>query len=499
MLRSPAATRAHEVQTRRHPPQHTPADPVVVLGVGAGGEWPDGLRRVCHDGDPTREPPARPSPRPGPSVYRRAVTPTGRNAAFDDQLDDWLAHEFEVSPVTATALGADGAHGAIDDLSAAAFARRVVRRRDLARPDPRRRRRITRTRPEDRPGRGHRRAPRTAGPRVVARLATGPVGVPRPVLRRDPQPRHPPLLPRGGARPATRRAGCARWPGALEAGRANLSAELASPLIVGRAIGQCEAAIPYFQEMLPAEFAHPRPAPRSPPPKRPGRGRVVPGLPRLPHRTGHLGTGRLRHRRGAVLGAAARAGAPRLRRRRCCARGAGSALGELESEMNALARGIDPHAAHVAPRLRRDERGPPRDLRGDARPLRERGRQGPCVPPATTASSASRRGEECRVEPTPPFLRPIIAVASYISPPAFRPGRVGHFNVPWPPAGTTPADNARLLAANNVPRHPHDHRPRGLPRPPLAPHLDEGVAPAGSASSSTPRTSRRAGPSTPSR
>ncbi len=42
-------------------------------------------------------------------------------------------------------------------------------------------------------------------------------------------------------------------------------------------------------------------------------------------------------------------------------------------------------------------------------------------------------GEECTVEPSPPFQRPILAVASYNRPPAFTDSLTGHFFVPFPP------------------------------------------------------------------
>jgi uncharacterized protein (DUF885 family) len=57
-------------------------------------------------------------------------------------------------------------------------------------------------------------------------------------------------------------------------------------------------------------------------------------------------------------------------------------------------------------------------------------------------------GEECRVEPSPPFQRPVLAVASYTSPPAFSPSRRGHFFVPFPPDGASP-DEVRQRLENN--------------------------------------------------
>jgi uncharacterized protein (DUF885 family) len=53
------------------------------------------------------------------------------------------------------------------------------------------------------------------------------------------------------------------------------------------------------------------------------------------------------------------------------------------------------------------------------------------------------------VEPSPPFQRPVLAVASYMTPPAFRGGRTGHFFVPYPPDGTPPDEVQKRLATNS--------------------------------------------------
>jgi uncharacterized protein (DUF885 family) len=58
-------------------------------------------------------------------------------------------------------------------------------------------------------------------------------------------------------------------------------------------------------------------------------------------------------------------------------------------------------------------------------------------------------GEECLVEPSPPFQRPILAVASYSSPPAFSPSRLGHFFVPFPTDGASPEEVRQRLESNS--------------------------------------------------
>ena len=54
-------------------------------------------------------------------------------------------------------------------------------------------------------------------------------------------------------------------------------------------------------------------------------------------------------------------------------------------------------------------------------------------------------GEECAVVPSPPFQRPVLAVASYVSPPSFAETMRGHFFVPYPPDGASEAPSAELL------------------------------------------------------
>jgi len=58
------------------------------------------------------------------------------------------------------------------------------------------------------------------------------------------------------------------------------------------------------------------------------------------------------------------------------------------------------------------------------------------------------KGEMCTVEPSPPFQRPILAVASYNRPPAFKDTLHGHFFVPFPPDGTPPEEVQKRLEGN---------------------------------------------------
>ena len=58
-------------------------------------------------------------------------------------------------------------------------------------------------------------------------------------------------------------------------------------------------------------------------------------------------------------------------------------------------------------------------------------------------------GETCTVEPSPPFQRPIQAVASYNRPPAFTDSLAGHFFVPYPPDNTPEEEIQKRLESNS--------------------------------------------------
>ncbi|HEX7196943.1 MAG TPA: DUF885 domain-containing protein, partial [Candidatus Limnocylindria bacterium] len=63
-------------------------------------------------------------------------------------------------------------------------------------------------------------------------------------------------------------------------------------------------------------------------------------------------------------------------------------------------------------------------------------------------------GEECAVVPSPPFQRPVLAVASYMQPPPFSDRMLGHFFVPFPPDGASEDEIQKRLASNSFPGIP---------------------------------------------
>jgi uncharacterized protein (DUF885 family) len=118
----------------------------------------------------------------------------------------------------------------------------------------------------------------------------------------------------------------------------------------------------------------------------------------------------------------------------------------LSTEANRVATEIDGSGdwAKTCDRLNKIHAPTPDAMRGEYADWTERARsflrdtQLVTLPP----------GETCTVEPSPPFQRPVLAVASYQRPPAFRDTLHGHFFVPYPPDGTPPEEVQKRLEGN---------------------------------------------------
>jgi uncharacterized protein (DUF885 family) len=63
-------------------------------------------------------------------------------------------------------------------------------------------------------------------------------------------------------------------------------------------------------------------------------------------------------------------------------------------------------------------------------------------------------GETCLVEPSPLFQRPVLGVASYMAPPSFSDSVTGHFFVPFAPDGTSLEEIDKRLSSNSHPAIP---------------------------------------------
>ena len=88
-------------------------------------------------------------------------------------------------------------------------------------------------------------------------------------------------------------------------------------------------------------------------------------------------------------------------------------------------------------------------------------------------------GEECAVEPSPLYQRPILAVASYNSPPPFSASMRGHFFVPFPPDGASSSEIQQRLENNSLLVDPDDRRTRGVSRSPLASRFNQAARESG--------------------
>lgn len=365
--------------------------------------------------------------------------------AFDRTLEDWLQEELADSPILATSLGADGAHGEIDDLSEEAFAKRRVANHEW----------IERLASVDDDGLAV--AQRVDRDAVLSTLRGRVVLESWEAWRRDPMTYLDPcfegilmlVVHRGFPEPELAGYVASRLravPAALASGRAALESELASPLIVGRAEQQCEAAVSYFEETLPLEFSDATLRESVA-----GAGRVA--AEACAEFGAHLAEFGKRAKGSYALGEQRyselltqrelfdfTANELRERGRRV--------LAELEDEANEIASRVDGPGTSWIEVFNRERSHHPDDFEGlrDAYQNETEKARSYLVEHGLVSFPDD---EQCVVEPTPEVLRPILAVASYFSPPAFSPGRRGHFNVPWPPQGSTREEEERRLAANS--------------------------------------------------
>ena len=234
-------------------------------------------------------------------------------------------------------------------------------------------------------------------------------------------------------------------PAILQHGKEQLDPELASPVFVERSIGVCTAAAAYARDLVPAEIADEA-----------GRELVAEAgetaarayedfhdfLTTLrdaatgPYAIGEgLYTALLREKEMLGYGA----GEMRERGR--------AEYDRIATEMSKLARelrGSDDFVA-VVEELNRDHPATPEEMREQYEHWALRARdffvdRGLGSLPA---------GEECFVDPSPPFQRPVMAVASYHPPPLLTPSLSGHFFVPFPPEGISDDELQKRLESNS--------------------------------------------------
>lgn len=369
-------------------------------------------------------------------------------SALDGLIDDFLADEFEENPVLVSALGVEGLddlHGRLGDFTAEGFSRREAkavawRERFVAAGETG----LSLDEQIDRD--------------LVISTLDGRIAMQGWVVwRRDPAIYLSPalsgifqlflhrLLPADQLVDAVvRRLG--EVPAVLDAAKANLDPELAAPVFIERGIGQCRAATTYARDLVPREVEDEG-----------ARARVAEAgeaaaaafesfaafLADLNQRaTGTYAIGEDRYSRLLEQREMLGYGAAAMREK------GRDAYAQLDDEMTELSRAIDPSAPHwrdVVESLNADHPSSPEEMRREYESWTETAREFLHQTGIVTMPD----GELCHVVPSPHFQRPILAVASYGAPPAFRNDRTGHFFVPFPPDGTSPEEVQKRLQTNS--------------------------------------------------
>ncbi|MHB1534384.1 MAG: DUF885 domain-containing protein [Acidimicrobiales bacterium] len=343
-------------------------------------------------------------------------------------LDGWFAAEIERDPVTATELGLDGYDDALGDFSADRWQSQAGQDRHWAA-------RFDRMAIAELP------LEQQIDVTLVLSHLSGRAALEDwAAWRRDPSVYLGPCL--GGVfalflhrlRPEAELAAAAAArlglvPGVLAEARANLDAGLAAPLIVERALGTCRAGATWCRDLLPAEVADERLRADLA-----GAGASAAEalddfaafLDALHQRArGDWSIGEARYSRLLTDRELLGYGSAEMHRR------GDAAWRDLDRQMTDLAARVDPSASGwhpVVERLSRHHPATPAEMRDAYERCCAEARRFLVEHDLVTLPD----GERCVVEPSPLFRRPILAVASYQSPPAFAASRTGHFFVPYP-------------------------------------------------------------------
>lgn len=376
---------------------------------------------------------------PSPAVTDGGTGTT--DAAIQSLIEAWLAEEMEESPTRASALGIEGHDEELGEFGEDAFARRSESAR----------RWTEKLRGVDASGLGRDRA--VDRDLVLSALAGRTVMDDWEAWRRDPGVYLDPCL--GGVhvlfvhrlRPMEELAAAAvsrlrQVPAALDAARRQLDPALISGVIRDRAVGQCAAASRYVRELLPAEVP--------PGPDREALAEAgalaAAAFEELAARLTEMeptGTYAIGEQRYSAL----------LRDRELLSYDASglrergrAAWQEMDGRMTEVARrlGYERWREALAAVNSRHPDTPEEMLRGYTAAT-ERCRAFLVERDLVTIPE----GESVSVEPSPPHQRPVLAVASYLAPPPFRPGRLGHFFVPFPPDGVSAEELRQRLATNS--------------------------------------------------
>jgi uncharacterized protein (DUF885 family) len=235
-------------------------------------------------------------------------------------------------------------------------------------------------------------------------------------------------------------------PRALEDGRHNLRAELAPRIYVDRAIRQARAGMRYVGEVLPSQVTDPELAAQLA-----DWGAIAAGAMEvfadflqddlLPRANGEWAIGEQRYTRLLREKELLHDDAASLRER---GRREYDRLAEELRNYAQQLEGTDDWTA-VLQRLNLDHPPTPEAMRQTYADWTERARR--FLHDHQLVSFPA--GEECLVEPSPLYQRPLLAVASYNSPPPFSPSMRGHFFVPFPPDGAAEQEIQQRLENNS--------------------------------------------------
>ena len=237
----------------------------------------------------------------------------------------------------------------------------------------------------------------------------------------------------------------AEVPRVLAEARANLDPGLASPLLVRRALAQARAGVMYCREEVPRLVPHPE-------------GRSALGAAAVAAADAYAGfsdyLADFEQRASGEFAIGEQRYTALLKRKEGLAYGAGelrerghAALADLTAQLRHRTMALAGHD---------DWRGYVAELDSDAPPTPEDMLAGYRTWTKRARSFAYDRGlvseppgDRCDVVPAEEFQRAVLAVAFYYGPPPFAAGPApGHFFVPFPPAGATPAQIRERLATN---------------------------------------------------
>ncbi|MFD5831540.1 DUF885 domain-containing protein [Lentzea sp. NPDC060358] len=230
-------------------------------------------------------------------------------------------------------------------------------------------------------------------------------------------------------------------PAVLAAAEANLDPSLASPLVVRRALGQARTGRSFLLDSLPLEVSSPELRAKlveAAVPAAEAFDRYAVFLEDLGVRaTGDWRMGEKLYstllQDKELLGY----GAPELHQR------GQDAYASLEAELAELAGTADWRA--VMSGLQDDHPPTLEAMRAEYEAETARARAALVEHSLVTLPD----GEECRVVPSPPFHRAVLAVASYAGPPPLTPKRTGYFFVPFTPDGATDEQITHRLRTNS--------------------------------------------------